>query len=84
MQQCFLDGLRAFGINTDQSTTAAQDEGKWRRKAEQGSSLPASACSIFNNRLNLVLTRGIPPDFRDGGNIYRQPPPCQPQIHRVT
>ena len=25
---CFLDDLRAFGINADQWTTAAQDEGK--------------------------------------------------------
>ena len=25
---CFLNDLRAFGINTDQWTTAAQDEGK--------------------------------------------------------
>ena len=33
---CFLDNLRAFGINADQWTTAAQDEGKWRRTAEQG------------------------------------------------
>ena len=32
---CFLDDLRAFGINADQWTTAAQDEGKWRRTAEQ-------------------------------------------------
>ena len=24
---CFLDDLRAFGINADQWTTAAQDEG---------------------------------------------------------
>ena len=31
---CFLDDLRAFGIN-DQWTTAAQDEGEWRRTAEQ-------------------------------------------------
>ena len=28
--------LRAFGINADQWTTAAQDEGEWRRTAEQG------------------------------------------------
>ena len=34
--ECFLDDLRAFGINTDQWTTAAQDEGEWRRTAEQG------------------------------------------------
>ena len=34
--RCFLDDLRAFGINADQWMTAAQDEGKWRRTAEQG------------------------------------------------
>ena len=33
---CFLDDLRAFGINADQWTTAAQDGGEWRRTAEQG------------------------------------------------
>ena len=33
---CFLDDLRAFGINADQWTTAVQDEGEWRRTAEQG------------------------------------------------
>ena len=32
---CFLDDFRAFGINADQWTTAAQDEGEWRRTAEQ-------------------------------------------------
>ena len=32
---CFLDDLRAFGISADQRTTAAQDEGEWRRTAEQ-------------------------------------------------
>ena len=31
---CFLDDLRAFGINTNQWTTAAQDEGEWCRTAE--------------------------------------------------
>ena len=34
--RCFLDDLRAFGINADHWTTAAQDEGKWRRTTEQG------------------------------------------------
>ena len=34
--RCFLDDLRAFGINAGQWTTAAQDEGGWRRTAEQG------------------------------------------------
>ena len=34
---CFLDNFRAFGIHADhQWTTAAQDEGGWRRTAEQG------------------------------------------------
>ena len=33
---CFLDDLGAFGINADQWTTAAQDEGEWRITAEQG------------------------------------------------
>ena len=33
---CFLDDLRAFGINSDQWTTAAQDEGERRRTAKQG------------------------------------------------
>ena len=33
---CFLGDLRAFGINADQWTTAAQDEGEWCRTAEQG------------------------------------------------
>ena len=32
----FLDYPRAFGINADQWTTAAQDEGDWRKTAEQG------------------------------------------------
>ena len=32
---CFLDDLRAFGINADQWTTAAQNEGEWRRTVEQ-------------------------------------------------
>ena len=31
----FLDDLRPFVINADQWTTAAQDEGEWRRTAEQ-------------------------------------------------
>ena len=33
---CFLDDLRAFGINADQWTTSAQDEGAWCKTAEQG------------------------------------------------
>ena len=33
---CFLDDLRACGINFDQWTTVAQDEGECRRTVEQG------------------------------------------------
>ena len=32
----FLDDLRAFGINADQWAIAAQNEGEWRRTAQQG------------------------------------------------
>ena len=32
---CFLEDLRAFGVNADQWTTAVQDEGGRRRTAEQ-------------------------------------------------
>ena len=31
-----MNGLRAFGINADRWTTAAQGEGEWRNIAEQG------------------------------------------------
>ena len=32
---CFLDDYRAFAINANQRTSAAQDEGEWRKMAEQ-------------------------------------------------
>ena len=41
---CFLDDLRAFGINANQWTTAAQDEGEWRRTAEQGAKHVMAEC----------------------------------------
>ena len=34
--ECLPDDLRAFGINADHWRPAAQDEGEWRRTAEQG------------------------------------------------
>ena len=37
---CFLGSLRSFGINADQWMTAAQDEWKWHRTAEQGAERP--------------------------------------------
>ena len=33
---CLLDDLRAFDIDADQWTTAAQDEAEWRKTTEQG------------------------------------------------
>ena len=33
---CLLDALRAFDINADQWTTAAQDKGEWYTTVEQG------------------------------------------------
>ena len=33
---CFLDDLRAFDINAKKWTTVVQNEGEWRRTAEQG------------------------------------------------
>ena len=33
---CLLDDLRASGINADQCTTAAQDEGGWPETAKHG------------------------------------------------
>ena len=32
---CRLSDLRAFGIDADQRTTVAQEEGEWRKMAEQ-------------------------------------------------
>ena len=36
-------------------------------------SRPASACSFSTLRLNLVLTRGIPPDFHGGVHLFIPP-----------
>ena len=33
---CFLDDLRAFGINAYQSTTPTQGKGEWRKTATRG------------------------------------------------
>ena len=39
---CLLDDLRAFGINADQWTTIAQDEGEWRNTLQQGRNVNVS------------------------------------------
>ena len=36
---CFLDDLRAIGINADQWTTVTQTEGEWRRTVDQGANI---------------------------------------------
>ena len=43
-------------------------------------------CSFSTFRLNLVLTRGIPPDFRGGVNVLIPPYAIGlvPGVHRVT
>ena len=48
-------------------------------------SRPASAHLFSTLRLNVVLTRGILPDFRYGVHIiYGQPPSGQSRVNRVT
>ena len=47
-------------------------------------SRPASACSFSTLRLNLVLSHGIPPTFRDGVHLYHQQTSCQSRVSRVT
>ena len=42
--RCFLDDLRAFGINAKQWTTEAQPEGDWRKTVEQGALRHAVVC----------------------------------------
>ena len=34
---------------------------------------PAPACSFSTLRLNLVVTHGIPPEFRGGGHLVKPP-----------
>ena len=43
---CFLDDLKAFGINADQWTAAAQDEREWRGTAVQGAERFMAKCII--------------------------------------
>ena len=52
----FLDDLRAFGINADQWTTAAEDEGEWRRTAEQGAEHFVAKCIVVGKpRLDYAM-----------------------------
>ena len=66
---CFLDNFRAFGINADQWTTAAQDEGGWRRTAEQDEGRNISWRDVDRCRENqgwTTVCSGMPE--RDGKN----------------
>ena len=49
------------------------------RSRETGSAVPSCVSPLISIlRLNLVLTHGIPPAFRDGVQLlYRQPPSSQ-------
>ena len=48
-------------------------------------SRPASACSFSTLRLNLVLTRGVTPDFRSGVHLFfLHTPSGQSRFYRVT
>ena len=42
----------------------------WSRGETGSAARPSSACSFPTLRLNLVLTHGIPPTFRDGVHLY--------------
>ena len=50
------------------------------------SSCPATVCSLYTLRLNLVLTRGIPPDFRGNVHLFvpRHTPSGQSRANRVA
>ena len=61
---CFLDDLRTFGINADQWTTAAQDEGEWRRTAEQGAKFHGEMDRCRESQGWATACSGIPE--RDG------------------
>ena len=62
---CFLDGLRAFGINADQWMAAALDEGEWRRTAERGAG-HLMAKSIAAGKARAGLRHAVVMLERDG------------------
>ena len=60
--------------------------GIWSR--ETGSAVPSCVCLLISIlRLNLVLTYGIPPEFRGGVHLFiynRHTPSSQSRVYRVT
>ena len=67
-QPCMLaNPARTGKMNVSLSLARAREFGLASRVRP---SRPASACPFSTLRLNLVLTRGIPPDFRGGVSMY--------------
>ena len=64
---CFLDDLRAFGINADQWTTAAQDEGEQRRTAEE-------AAGYFKANGSLQRKPGLDHGMQSYARTWREGP----------
>ena len=70
---CLLDDFRALGINADQWTTAAQDEGEWHTPAEQGAGrFMADRC-----RESLGWTTAYSSMFERGGKDQGEDSPEQ-------
>ena len=76
---CFLDDFRAFGINTDQWTTAAQDEGEWRRNGGTRDETFHGEIDRCRESQGWTTTCSSMPE-RDGedqeGDIPKQAAPC--------
>ena len=73
---CFLDDLRAFGINADQWTTAAQDEGEWRSTAEQGGEKFHGEMDHCRESQGWITACSGMPE-RNGNNYQREDSPKQ-------
>ena len=66
--ECLLNKLRAFGINADQWTTAAQDDVEWRKTAKLliAFDVQGRHCLTQMNDESLVLTRLLKDPQRKG------------------
>ena len=72
-----------FQQSMDQPVLAANPtRGQLNGKYEFGRPAPARSffCTLW---MNLVLTHGAPPAFRDGIHIYHQPPTGQSRVNRI-
>ena len=57
---CFLDDLRAFGINANHWTTAALDEREWRKTAGQEGAEHFMAKLIAAEKNKSTASSGMP------------------------